>query len=352
MSAPVRVDVSTLSPGSPVGAAHAPAAETPGDSGLHAAPVGVPGGSGTHIPLTRARANLILLFVALVWGSAFVAQAFGMRSLGPFLFTGLRFALGAAIVAPFAWREWRMLAARRRAPRPRDALHIAALGTLLFLGAAMQQIGMMTTTVTNAGFLTALYIPVVPVVAWVLFRQLPHWTAWLAALGCLVGTWLLTGGAPGDGLPSLRAGDWWVIASAVPWALHVVLVGRAANRLQGAMIVASGQFAMCSLLALVTAVAIEPVAWAGIHAALGAIVYTGVLSVGIGFTLQVVAQRHAHAADSAIVLSSETVFAATFGAIFMGDRLGAGAAGGCALILACILMVQLQPVVRSWLKQR
>jgi drug/metabolite transporter (DMT)-like permease len=352
VSAPVRVDVSTLSPGGPVGAMHVPLVELPVDGGLHAPPLGLAGGSGTHVPLTRTRANLLLLFVALVWGSAFVAQAFGMRSLGPFLFTGLRFALGAAIVAPFAWREWRMLAARRRGPRPRDALHIAALGTLLFLGAAMQQIGMMTTTVTNAGFLTALYIPVVPVVAWVLFRQLPHWTTWLAALGCLVGTWLLTGGAPGVGWPVLRAGDWWVIASAVPWALHVVLVGRAANRLQGAMIVASGQFAMCSLLALVTAAATEPVAWAGIHAALGAIVYTGVLSVGIGFTLQVVAQRHARAADSAIVLSSETVFAATFGAIFMGDRLGAGAAGGCALILACILMVQLQPVVWSWLKQR
>ena len=97
--------------------------------------------SATHVPLTRARANLLLLLVALIWGSAFVAQALAMRSLGSLMFTGLRFGLGAIVVAPFAWREWRMLRARNRQPRARDLLHIAGLGTLLFLGAAMQQVG-------------------------------------------------------------------------------------------------------------------------------------------------------------------------------------------------------------------
>lgn len=318
MNAPVRVDAAAPGPAAPA-----------------------------HVPLTRARANLILLLVALIWASAFVAQAIGMRSLGPFLFTGLRFALGAAVVAPFAWREWHAPGARSRRPARRDAAHIGLLGTLLFLGAAMQQIGMLTTSVTNAGFLTALYIPLVPVFAWIVLRQSPHWTVWPAAAGCLAGTWLLTGA----GSVSLKPGDWWVVASSVPWAAHVLLVGRAANRLQGAMLVACGQFATCAVLALATAVATEPVGWDGIRPALGAIAYTGVLSIGLGFTLQVVAQRHAHAADSAIVLSSETVFAAVFGAVFMGDRLGPTGLGGCALILACVLMVQLQPIVRAWLKQ-
>ena len=121
--------------------------------------------SSSHVPLTRARSNLLLLLVALIWGSAFVAQAIGTRTLGSFMFTGLRFALGALVVAPFAWREWRTLRARKRQPRPRDIAHIAGLGTLLFLGSAMQQIGMLTTSVTHAGFLTALYIPLVPVSA-------------------------------------------------------------------------------------------------------------------------------------------------------------------------------------------
>ena len=301
--------------------------------------------SMTFVPLTRARANLILLFVALVWGSAFVAQALGMRSLGPFLFTGLRFLLGAAVVAPLAWREWGELSRRRRQPRTRDGLHIALLGALLFLGAAMQQVGMVTTTVTNAGFLTALYIPLVPVLGWIAARHLPHWTTWLAAGGCVAGSWLLTGGGS---LSNFRTGDWWVIASSLPWALHVMLVGRAANRLHGAMLVACGQFIACSVLALTFGLATEPVTAHGVAQALGAIVYTGVLSVGLGFTLQVVAQRHTRPADSAIVLSSETVFAAAARAVFMGDRIGTSGLVGCALILACVLMVQLQPIVWRW----
>ena len=209
----------------------------------------------THVPLTRARSNLLLLLVALIWASAFVAQAIAARTLGSLMFTGLRFALGAAVVAPFAWREWRQLRARNRQPRPRDLAHIAGLGTLLFMGAAMQQMGMATTSVTNTGFLSALYIPLVPVLAWAATRQAPHWTTWIAAAGCVAGSWLLTGGGS---LNAFHAGDWWVIASSLPWAVHVMLVGRAANRLHGAMLVACGQFVACSVLALALGLATEP----------------------------------------------------------------------------------------------
>ena len=302
--------------------------------------------SATQVPLTRGRSNLLLLLVALIWASAFVAQSVAMRSLGSFMFTGLRFALGAAVVAPFAWREWRLLRSRNRQPRRRDLLHIGGLGTLLFMGSALQQIGMLTTTVTNAGFLTALYIPLVPVLGWLVLRHRPHWTTWAAAAGCVAGSWLLaTGGA---GLAAFKAGDWWVIASSLPWAFHVMLVGRAANRLHGAMLVACGQFIACSAWALAIGLTIEPISAHGVAQALGAIAYTGILSVGLGFTLQVVAQRHSRPADSAIVLSSETVFAAAFGALFMGDRIGRTGLAGCALILAGMLMVQLQPLVRRW----
>ena len=302
--------------------------------------------SSTHVPLTRARSNLLLLLVALIWGSAFVAQSVATRSLGSLMFTGLRFALGALVVAPFAWREWRELRARRRQPRPRDLAHIAGLGTLLFMGSAMQQVGMLTTTVTNAGFLTALYIPLVPVLGWLVLRHAPHWTTWIAAAGCVAGSWLLTGGGS---LANFRTGDWWVIASSLPWSAHVLLVGRAANQLHGAMLVACGQFIACAVLALVLGLVLEPVSAHGVAQALLPIVYTGVLSVGFAFTLQVVAMRHAHAADAAIVLSSETVFSAAFGAVFMGDRIGATGLAGCALILACVLVVQLQPPLWRWL---
>jgi drug/metabolite transporter (DMT)-like permease len=293
--------------------------------------------------MPRLKANALLLLAALIWGSAFVGQAWGMADVGPLTFTGLRFVLGALVVAPLAWREWQAMATAGRPPGGAHLRWITLLGSLLCLGVVMQQVGLMTTTVTNAGFLTALYVPLVPVLAWVFQRQGLHWTVWPAAAGCLAGTWLLTGAST----QALQAGDWWVLASAGPWAVHVLLVGQVANRLRGAYVLACGQFVVCAVIALLLGLALEPISLAGLRSAAGAIAYTGLLSVGVGFTLQVVGQRHAPPADAAIVLSSETVFAALFGAVFMGDRLGAYGLFGCALILLCIALVQAVPMLKT-----
>lgn len=292
--------------------------------------------------MSRLKANALLLLAAVIWGSAFVGQSWGTDSVGPLTFTGLRFLLGSLVVAPLAWREWRTMTAAGQPPVRGHAPWIVLLGSLLCTGVVLQQVGLMTTTVTNAGFLTALYVPLVPLLAWAFQRQVPHWTVWPAAAGCLAGTWLLAGTSS----RSLQVGDGWVLASALPWAVHVLLVGQVANRLRGAYLLACGQFAVCAVIALALGLATEPIALAGLRAAAGAIVYTGVLSVGVGFTLQVVGQRHAPASDAAIVLSSETVFAALFGAVFMGDRLGTAGLAGCALILLCILLVQTLPMLK------
>ena len=297
--------------------------------------------------MPRLQANALLLLAALIWGSAFVGQAWGMDSMGPLTFTGLRFGLGAAVVAPLAWREWQSMVAAGNPPGGDHASGIMLLGSLLCAGVVMQQVGLMTTTVTNAGFLTALYVPLVPVLAWVLQRQVPRWTVWPAAAGCLVGTWLLTGASP----QSLQVGDSWLLASAAPWAVHVLLVGQVANRLRGAYVLACGQFVVCAVIALLLGLATEPIDLDGLRRAAGAIAYTGVLSVGVGFTLQVVGQRHAQPSDAAIVLSSETVFAALFGAVFMGDRLGPTGLAGCGLILLCILLVQTVPTLKPSLRR-
>ncbi|HEX7686399.1 MAG TPA: DMT family transporter, partial [Burkholderiaceae bacterium] len=272
------------------------------------------------------------------------------RDLPPLTFTGLRFLLGAAIVAPLAWREWRSLGASGRRPRRRDLGYIGLLGGVVFLGAALQQVALLRASVTHTGFLTALYIPQVPLLAWLALGQRPHWTIAPAVAGCLAGTWMLTAAA-GTAL-ALQPGDAWAIASSVPWAVHVLLVGHAANRLSGPMVVACGQFAACGALALAAGLAFEAPTAAGVARTLGPIAYTGAVSVALGYTLQVVAQREARPADSAIVLSSETVFAAAFGATFLGERLDARGMAGCALILGCVLMVQLQPLVRSWTRRR
>ena len=289
--------------------------------------------------MTRLQANLLLLLAALIWGSAFVGQVRGMAGVGPLTFTGLRFLLGAVVVAPLAWREWQRLRAAGHPPGAAQLRPILLLGGLLCSGVVMQQIGLMSTSVTHAGFLTALYVPLVPLLAWRVQNQRPHWSVWPAAAGCVAGIWMLTGASLG----ALSTGDVWVMASALPWAVHVLIVGGVANRLGGACLLACGQFLVCAWVSGALGLATETVTADGLRTAAGAIAYTGILSVGVAFTLPVVGQRHAQAADAAIILSSETVFAALFGAWLMGDRLSALGLAGCGLILACILAVQVLP---------
>lgn len=288
--------------------------------------------------LQRWQANSLLMAVALIWGSAFVAQSIGMVGVAPLTFTGLRFLLGALVVAPLAWLEWRRLAASAAQPLPSDAVSVFALGVLLMLGSVFQQIGIVTTTVTNAGFLTALYVPLVPLLVWAIDRARPHGSVWLAALGCVVGTALMSGA--GLSLPSV--GDSWVIASSFFWALHVLYVGRLAERLSAPFVVAAGQFAVCALLSLLAAAWNETVTLAGVRQAWLPILYTGVISVGIGFSAQVIGQRDAQPAEAAIILSAETVFAGLFGFLLLGERLSSSGLAGGALILGCIVTVQLK----------
>jgi len=293
--------------------------------------------------MTRIQANLLLTLVALISGSAFVFQSQGMAHVGPMAFTGVRFLLGALVVLPLMLWEWRKLQRTGLALQPMDVLQIAGLGSLLLLGAAMQQIGIMSTRVTNAGFLTALYVPLVPVLGWLLLRHRPHWSAWPAALACVVGAYLLSGAQD----VAISLGDWWIIGSTLPWAVHVMLIGRVADRMAAPFLVAGGQFAVCGLVALGWGLLFEPLSWTDLQAAALPIAYTGILSVGVASTAQVVAQRYAYATDAAMLLSSEAVFAAAFGYVLMDDRLNAVGLMGCALIFISMLGVQLLPLLQN-----
>ncbi len=266
-----------------------------------------------------------------------------MNGVGPLTFTGMRFLLGTAIVLPLAWREWRLLSLHDARPRASDALGVGALGVLLMLGAVLQQIGIASTTVTNAGFLTALYVPLVPLLAWLILQTRPHWSVWPTSLGCLAGSWLLSGTHEID----LMVGDLWVIASSVFWALHVLFVGRVTERIAAPFLVACGQFLVCGVISLLAAGLGETITLTGIRQAGLPIVYAGVFSVAIGFTAQVVGQRYSQPADAAIILSAETVFAALFGFLLMGDRLSVSGMAGCTLILGGIIVVQIAPLTRA-----
>lgn len=292
--------------------------------------------------MSRTQANLLMLLAALIWGTTFVAQQLGMRAVGPFTYTGVRFLLGALVIAPLAWREYAQLRARGIRLGRRDLLSWSGIGLLLTGGALLQQIGIVSTTVSNAGFLTALYVPLVPLLGWLLHRHLPHWSLWPAAAGSVAGTYLLGGGE----LSALSVGDLWIIASTLFWAGHVLYVGRVAAQKGAPLLLACTQFVVCGILSLGLAVATEPISLSGLVAGLPSILYGGVLSVGIAFTLQVVAQRYSHATDAAILLSSEVLFAAFAGALYLGERLEPMQMAGGGLIFASILLVQLLPLWR------
>jgi drug/metabolite transporter (DMT)-like permease len=292
--------------------------------------------------MTRLQANLLLLLTALIWGSSFVVQKFGTGHVGPLTFTSARFFLGSLVVLPFALAEARRLRRQGRRLSRRDRLGLLCTGGALCGGAVLQQVGIASTSVTNAGFLTGLYVPLVPILGLLVQRTVPHPVVWPAAGLSLLGTYLLSGAGP----VSLAIGDTWVIVSTVFWAAHILLVGTMSARTGTPTLVALVQFlvagSVCALLVLFT----EPEAMSGLWRARYEIAYVGILSVGVAFTLQSVTQRYTNAADAAIIMSGETLFAAIGGMLILGDRLDAVQLTGCAAILTAMLAVQLLPVLR------
>lgn len=296
--------------------------------------------------MTRGQANFLLLLSGAIWGMGFVAQSEAMAAIGPLLFIGLRFVMATLVTLPFAWREG---ARAGQALDGRVWLSFLFVGVLLFAGMVAQQYGLLTTTVTHSGFLTGLYVVMAPLAGVLLFRQWPHPVVWLAAVCALFGIWLLSGGAVGG----FATGDWLTILCAAIWSLQIIFMGRLATSSGRPVALAVTQFAFCALFGLGLALLFEPFRLHDIWKAMPEIVYSGVFSGGLAFTLQAVAQRYTSAPQAAIFLSSEAVFAALFGMIFLGEGLPAKGLIGCAFILAAMLATEIVPALypRSVVKQ-
>lgn len=286
------------------------------------------------------RANGLLLLTALIWGTGFVAQRLGLDAVGPMLYNGLRFALGALIILPLALRPDHRSTSQRLSARSALAGSMLA-GIILFTAASLQQFGLLYTSVANAGFITGLYVIIVPLLGLLLGHRSDA-CAWLGAVLAVAGMYLLSM----TGASAIAFGDFLQLAGALFWAVHVLVLDALAPRTH-AIRLACLQFLMCSLLCLLAAVLTEPIAWTAILAAAPAVTYGGVLSVGIAYTLQVVAQKDASAAHAAIIMSLEAVFAALAGWLVLGETLGNRALLGCTLMLAGMLVAQLLPLYRA-----
>ncbi len=290
--------------------------------------------------MTHGRANILLLAAGAIWGLGFVAQSSAMSSVGPFMFVAVRFLLAALTVLPFAVREEKN--AREKLTRS-DYYGFFFIGVLLFSGAALQQIGIMTTSVTNSGFLTGLYVVMVPFLAVLLFWQWPHPVVWPCAMTALAGIYLLSGGQ----LDGLAIGDWLTVACAAFWALQIIFVNRIAIRSGRPIMLALVQFVVCGVLGLIIALGTERTEVFSMLAAAPEILFAGIFSSGIAFTLQAVGQRFTTAPQAAIMLSSEALFAALFGALILGERMSIQGAVGCALIFVAMITVELVPALRG-----
>ena len=277
----------------------------------------------------RLKADLTLLFVSILWGSAFVFQRIVGEQGDVYYFNGFRFLLGALILLPFIRKQ-------RKISRE-QWLWMGLAGTILFAAAALQQAGIQYTTAGNAGFITSLSVVIVPFVLLVGWRERPRWLAVVAVILAGLGAYLLSTG----GSFKVQKGDALELAGALFWSLHFVVLGKFAVRFAPIQF-AAGQFLVAGLLNLMVGVFFERLLLN--PALIGAVVYTAVFSVGIGYTLQVWGQRYTPPTDAALILSLEAVFALLSGWLFLSETLSGIQITGCALILGGVLLTQFRGV--------
>jgi drug/metabolite transporter (DMT)-like permease len=296
------------------------------------------------------RADILLFLTAAIWGLAFVAQRVGMDHVGPLTFNGVRFALGALALLPLI--RFMNKGELRSAATPASRLLWGGLllGLALFGGSTLQQLGLAAplldswgvepSTAGKAGFITGLYVVLVPIMG-LAVRQRTGIGTWTGAALAVAGMYLLS--VTGD--LTIAFGDMLVLGSALFWAGHVLIIGWLSPGMNAvdAVRLSSVQFAVCAALSLGVAIFTEDIALASILDAGIPILYGGIMSVGVAYTLQVVAQRDANPSHAAVILSLESVFAALGGWMMLDETLGMRALIGCALMLAGMLLSQLRP---------
>jgi drug/metabolite transporter (DMT)-like permease len=269
-----------------------------------------------------------------------------METMGPFLFTGVRFLIGVVVLLPVIWFLSKKPQQTHKAEVSTKKLIYAGTvaGLLLFGGISCQQVGLQYTTAGKAGFITGLYIFFVPLIGLFLGQKTGSGT-WLGATIALFGLYLLS--IKEDF--SIAEGDLLQLICAVFFAAHVLVIGYLAKRMD-TLKLSLVQYLVCGFISLFIAIAIEMISWDMIVATAIPLLYAGVMSTGIAYTLQVVAQQHAHSSHAAIILSLEGAFAVLGGWLLLDEHLPARGLLGCALMLTGMFLSQLFPKLGSSLK--
>ncbi len=282
--------------------------------------------------MSRLRADLLLLVATLIWGTTFIAQKTGMEGLGPFGFAGFRFALSFIVILPFALRERK----KPVASAPLNPLWFLALSAAFTAGVILQQIGILYTSVTNAGFLTGLYVVAVPFIGWLFFRQRPSVFILPACALAVLGTFFLNGAS----LTRLGYGDAMVMLCALGFAVQMVITGYIVQRTSRPFMLSALQYGACAAVGLALMAAFETITVATLLENAPQLLYAGLLSGGVAFTLQAIAQQYTPASDAAVIMAGEALWAALAAIVILGESLPWKGALGCALILAALLLVE------------
>ena len=246
-----------------------------------------------------------------------------------FFLNGLRFLLGALVLLPFT--------RLRGAFKLNNLSFVGVAGFALYGAVVLQQAGLVTTTAGNGGFITSLYVVIVPIIFWLIWKERPSILTGVAVTLAIAGGFLLSTG----GSFQVRSGDVLIFLGSFFWALHVIVVSRMQGKIN-ALPFAFGQFIVCGVLNLATGVFFEHPSQADMVALIPAILYTGVLSIAVGFTLQAVAQKYTPANDAALIMSLESVFAVLFGWLFLREMLVPIQIAGCILILSAVVIIQVK----------
>lgn len=284
--------------------------------------------------MKKLRSTLILLATAIIWGLAFVAQREGARHVGAFTFNAVRFALGAAVLVPV------VLIAERKCGRRkllRSTIYGAVAGVFLFAAAVTQQFGIkITQSAGKSAFITGLYTVLVPIAYFIIFRRKTGVNAVAGALIAVCGLYLLCGA-----MGPLGAGDALLFVCAAFWAAQIIWIDRAASRDVAPILFSGVEFASAALLCATCALPFESINAESLRAAAIPLLYAGIMSTGVAFTFQIIGQRDADPTAASIVMSTEAVWAALGGAIILGERMNERAIAGCVLMLAGIIIAQI-----------
>jgi drug/metabolite transporter (DMT)-like permease len=289
--------------------------------------------------MSTNRANLLMLVATLIWGTAFVSQTTGMGSIGPFTFSFSRFLLAMLTVLPLA-----LIYERNNFSlfyKNTNLIYLSLLtGLALFGGMGLQQYALLESQIANAAFLSTLYVPIVSLISRFIFRSRLHWIIWIAVLLCLHGSYLLSSNQTLD----IQQSDALLFIAAFFFAIHIILIDIFMKQFYSPFTFGFIQYTIVFLCSLIIAFIFESPTIANIKIEWFEIIYTGVFSAGIGYTLQIIAQSKAGPAPAAIILSMESVFGALAGWIMLNQVLDTNKVLGCLAIFLGVIIVQLIPI--------